>query len=155
VWATSNPPLHTHLLSSDEDDIQHALPTLITTNPIEATLCNTLFLLWYIWKARNDNRFQRRTWTPFQVHKATAAHLQTQLSAWEEHCSSLASQLNIPSFQQMSAPSTGVLCYTDASISPDVCSPQLRQARIGIKLVDMQVQPANTICIKAIVKNVS
>jgi hypothetical protein len=21
--------------------------------------------MWYIWKARNDNRFQRKTWTPF------------------------------------------------------------------------------------------
>jgi hypothetical protein len=43
----------------------------------------------------------------------------------------------------------------DASISPDVCSPQLRQEGIGIKLVNIQVQPANTICIKAIIKNVT
>jgi hypothetical protein len=52
-------------------------------------------------------------------------------------------------------PSTGVLCYTDASISPDVCSPRFRQAGIGIKFVNIQVQPANTICNKAIVKDVS
>ena len=32
--------------------------------------------MWYIWKARNDNRFQRKTWTPMQVHNAVAAHIQ-------------------------------------------------------------------------------
>jgi hypothetical protein len=61
VWATSNPPLHTHNLILDEDGIQLVLPTLITYIPTEEILCQILFLMWYIWKARNDNHFQRRT----------------------------------------------------------------------------------------------
>jgi spore germination protein GerM len=40
--------------------------------------------MWYIWKARNDNRFQRRTWTSSQVHHATAAHLNTHRIALGE-----------------------------------------------------------------------
>jgi hypothetical protein len=177
VRATYNPPLHTHNLNSDEDGIQLSLPALITSTPTEQILCQTLFLMWYIWKARNDNRFQRRTWTPFQVHKATAAHMQTHLSAWEEHhkCpaahhhnySSFAHQpptfnstipdhdnINHP-FYQMHCPSSGVICYTDASISPDVYSPRLRQVGTGIKFVNMQVQPHNIICITTLVKDVS
>ena len=37
--------------------------------------------MWYIWKARNDNRFQRKTWTPMQVYNAVAAHINTHLQA--------------------------------------------------------------------------
>lgn len=33
--------------------------------------------MWYIWKARNDNRFQRKTWNPWQVHHQATAHLHT------------------------------------------------------------------------------
>jgi ribonuclease HI len=55
----------------------------------------------------------------------------------------------------MLLPSSAVLCYMDAAISPNGPSPQLRQAGIGIKFVNMQVQPPNAIYIKAIVKEVS
>jgi hypothetical protein len=52
VWATSNPPISTHLLNPDEDGVQLSLPALITSNPTEETHSETLFLMWYIWKAR-------------------------------------------------------------------------------------------------------
>jgi hypothetical protein len=55
----------------------------------------------------------------------------------------------------MHCPSSGVICYTDASISPDVYSPRLRQVGTGIKFVNMQVQPHNIICITTLVKDVS
>jgi hypothetical protein len=55
----------------------------------------------------------------------------------------------------MHGPSSGVLCYTDASISLDICSPRLKQADIGIKFVNLQVQPHNIICIRVLVKDVS
>lgn len=32
-------------------------------------------LLWYIWKARNDNRFNRKTWFILQVHLVARAEL--------------------------------------------------------------------------------
>jgi hypothetical protein len=147
VSATYNPPLHIHKLNSDENGIQLAPPALITSTPTEATLCQTLFHMWYIWKDRNDNRFKRRTWTPFQVHKAATTHMQTHLSPWEEHHNCLTAQhhsrtsfthhpptfnsivsyhesINHP-FHHMHGPSTSVLCYTNASIYPDTYSPRL------------------------------
>jgi hypothetical protein len=54
----------------------------------------------------------------------------------------------------MHCPSSGVICYIDASISPDVYSPRLRQAGTGIKFVNLQVQPHNIIYIRAL-KDVS
>jgi hypothetical protein len=92
VWPTSNPPISTHLLNPNEDGVQLSLAAVITSNPTKATLSKTLFIMWYIWKARNDNQFQRMTWTPFQVHKAETSHLQTHLSAWEDYDSNLYSQ---------------------------------------------------------------
>jgi hypothetical protein len=57
---------------------------------------------------------------------------------------------------QIPVPSTGVLCYTDvSSISLDSSSPQLRQAGIGINYVNKLVQLANTICVRATVKDIS
>jgi hypothetical protein len=47
-------------------------------------LCNTLFTLWYLWKARNDNRFQRKTWTSFQVRKAAQAHMHNYAQAFHD-----------------------------------------------------------------------
>jgi hypothetical protein len=40
-----------------------------------------LITTWYIWKARNDKRFQKNTWTPMQVHNAVAAHINTHMQA--------------------------------------------------------------------------
>jgi hypothetical protein len=73
------------LINAHIDGVQHILPNLLTTHPTKATLTKNLFLLWYIWKARNDSRFQRKNWTSFQVHNAAATHFQANLSAWEEH----------------------------------------------------------------------
>jgi len=32
-----------------------------------------LITLWFIWKARNDYHFHRKSWTPLQVHNAANA----------------------------------------------------------------------------------
>jgi hypothetical protein len=77
-------PLLIHLVGPHEDGVQLALPLLISNNPTEASLSQFLFTAWYIWKARNDNRFQRQHWSSFQVHRTTEAHMQTHLKAMEE-----------------------------------------------------------------------
>jgi hypothetical protein len=69
VWATTNPPFLVHNILPEQNGVQVTLPILLTTNPSDDLLCKFLFILWYIWKARNDNRFQRRTWTSWQVHQ--------------------------------------------------------------------------------------
>ena len=84
IWSTANPPLITNNIPAEEDGVQLSLPLLITPNPTDETLYKSLFLLWYIWKARNDNRFQRRTWTSSQIHQAANAHMNTHLAALNE-----------------------------------------------------------------------
>jgi hypothetical protein len=63
VWANSNTTLSPHQINPDLDGVQHNIPQTFHSNSIEATLFKTLLLLWYLWKARNDHRFQRKTWT--------------------------------------------------------------------------------------------
>jgi hypothetical protein len=49
------------------------MPISIADDPFN----KILITLWHIWKVRNDNRFQRRTWTPSQVHHAVLAYINT------------------------------------------------------------------------------
>jgi hypothetical protein len=81
VWSTANPQLLTNNVPDELDGIQMTSPALITSNPEDHILFRTLFILWYIWKARNDSRFQRKTWTAAQVHLAANAHMNTHLQA--------------------------------------------------------------------------
>jgi hypothetical protein len=100
------------------------------------------------------------------MYKTAMAHLQTHQSALEDCHINTTQPSTFNSRSQhhnnmeynshhLLLPSSVVLCYMDASISPDGSSPQLRQAGIGIKFVNMQVQPPNAIYIKVIVKEVS
>lgn len=61
VWSTVLPLFDTNNLPIEDDGVQMTMGVLMTNNPTEDLLCKVLFILWYIWKARNDNRFQRRT----------------------------------------------------------------------------------------------
>jgi hypothetical protein len=57
VWLTANPPLAIDSIPNEDDGIQLTLPRQITSTPIDEILCKTIFTMWYIWKARNDNKF--------------------------------------------------------------------------------------------------
>lgn len=87
--------------------------------------------MWYIWKARNYNIFQRKTLTDFQVQKAAAAHKQTFLSAWQEQCQPephhgfcLSNSAQPPTVHRylvdLSFAFSGIRCHLDASILPDL-----------------------------------
>jgi hypothetical protein len=65
----------------EDDGVQLSLSLLLQHDTTKKALCNNMFLLWYIWKAQNDKRFQRRTWTANQVQQATAAHMHAHLDA--------------------------------------------------------------------------
>jgi hypothetical protein len=43
----------------------------------------------------------------------------------------------------------GIICYVDASTSPDLHHPSPRRAGLGIFIVNLQVQPANTFYVRA------
>jgi ABC-type nickel/cobalt efflux system permease component RcnA len=83
VWIFSTFTLPMHVLDPTEDGVQFSLPLLITTTATEDALSQFLFIVWYIWKARNDVRFQRKNWTSFQVLRVAQAHKQTHISALE------------------------------------------------------------------------
>ena len=147
VWKSYNTPLPIHLLDPLEDGVQKALPILITVNPSEERLCDFLFTAWYIWKARNDNRFQRKNWTYLQVLKVAEAHRLNHLKAQQDAATP-------PPQTQLDpvATNSSVKCYVDAATTPDHNQHTLqpKRAGLGILIVNLQGQQVNTIYIRAI-----
>jgi len=85
VWSSFDPPVQLNSFPPEEDGIQSFLSLMLTPNPCDDLLFKTLFVLWYIRKAHNDNRFNRRTWTSLQIHHAAKAHMRTHLEALHEN----------------------------------------------------------------------
>lgn len=63
VWFSSKTPLHSSLLPFEQDGVQEALSTVVTTNTTDADLQRLMTTLWYIWIARNDLRFKKKQWS--------------------------------------------------------------------------------------------
>jgi hypothetical protein len=70
VWFSARPPLRSSMLPFEQDGVQEALAALITKITADADLHRIWTTLWYIWKARNDIRFNRKKWTILEVHHA-------------------------------------------------------------------------------------
>jgi hypothetical protein len=60
VWFSSSPPLRIDSLPSNEDSIQATLVFILSNNISEDLLQEVLTRLWYLWKARNDFRFNNK-----------------------------------------------------------------------------------------------
>jgi hypothetical protein len=90
VWDHSAVPLFLHLTDPTQDGIQHILPHFLPSNATDQTLTQIL-LLWYIWKARNDQRFQRKVWTFMQVHYAAQSHFASNSQAWGDNFQNITS----------------------------------------------------------------
>jgi len=75
VWLSATPSLDTATLPQEVDGIQDILHLLINDNTPDTILCKTVYILWYIWKARNDYHFNRKEWSPSQVHKAVEGYM--------------------------------------------------------------------------------
>jgi hypothetical protein len=81
VWFSSAQPFCTTALPNELDGIQETLPIIINTNSTDDHILITLTTLWYIWKARNDLRFNQKRWTVFQIHTAVQVDIQTTATA--------------------------------------------------------------------------
>ena len=79
VWRMSNPSINTEGFQPEEDGIQSTLPLIIPNNADNEMITQTTLLLWYIWKARNDNRFNDKSWTAWSVHQAAKSHAYVHL----------------------------------------------------------------------------
>jgi hypothetical protein len=87
VWFSFDPPLRTDNLPHELDGIQLILQFVLPNSTTDALFNKILITLWYLWKARNDYRFSRKNWTPWQVHHAVQAHISTHTHtmAAQEH----------------------------------------------------------------------
>ena len=94
VWFSFNPSMRTDNLPNESDGVQQILQCFISNLVSESLLQKILITSWYIWKARNDRRFQRNTWTPMQVHNAVAAHINTHMQAQILSTDAAVTQLN-------------------------------------------------------------
>jgi hypothetical protein len=81
VWFSFNPSMRTDNLPHESDGVQLILQSFISNSMSDSLFQKILITTWYIWKARNDKRFQKNTWTPMQVHNAVAAHINTHMQA--------------------------------------------------------------------------
>lgn len=155
VWFTFTPSMRTDNLPQENNGIQLILQSFISNSTSDALFQKILFTLWYIWKARNDNRFQRKTWTPVQVHNAVAAHINThthamflQLNVAADHTSDTPQPLNRErrSQQGMPSPNTGMPTrnassseHADTPPTPTQTLPQPSSPRPGIRHSPPQV----------------
>lgn len=63
VWFSSKTPLRSSLLPFEQDGIQEILASIINSNTTEIHFQRIMTTLSYLWKARNDLRFQKKDWT--------------------------------------------------------------------------------------------
>jgi ribonuclease HI len=71
-------------LPHEDDGIQQILATIITSHTSDDEIVKTLYILWYLWKARNDKRFSNKNWTYWQVHNAANADYQTFVTVLQD-----------------------------------------------------------------------
>jgi hypothetical protein len=158
-----DPPINPDDLPQENDGVQVILQSILPSSTPDNTFNKFFFILWYLWKARNDNRFNRRTWNPWQIHYVVQAHMATHSLASPQHQNAnpaptlpgLASPtIGTPSQMDrymvlMSTLLPGIRCFVDASTQPDQTTNHVSLAGIGILIVNTQVHPMQTTYIKA------
>lgn len=60
VWFSANLPLCSSMLPSELDGVQESLGQLVNQQTTDDQMMTILTTLWYIWKARNDCRFNNK-----------------------------------------------------------------------------------------------
>jgi len=59
-WFTADPPLRTHLLPQYQDSVQEAMAAILPPGFSPERIQKIFTSLWYLWKARNDLRFNNK-----------------------------------------------------------------------------------------------
>ncbi|KAJ1277169.1 hypothetical protein BS78_05G274300 [Paspalum vaginatum] len=147
VWFTCNYPMRTDTLPHEEDGLQQTLTALLPPNSNQDLLMNIITTLWYIWRARNDRRFNNRNWTVMQVHYHTRADLQVaQVINDEQKLPSSSTGHSSTQVQQ-------VKCFIDASIPSEQQVTGAQPAGIGIHIKTTQLASTSNIMISAQVQD--
>ena len=61
VWFSANPSLRADFLPNIEHGLHDILPYIFPPHTDDSHLISVITTFWYIWRARNDNRFNNRT----------------------------------------------------------------------------------------------
>jgi hypothetical protein len=145
VWNHAPLPPVAHLIDPQADGIQQILPHILPLTITDHNLIYTLLILWYIWKARNDHRFQRKVWSFMQVLHAAHSHFTTNSQAWHNDVHNTIAPLLL-----ISTPNYhGYRCYVDAATFPDSHNDSHKPAGLGIFIVNTDINPPFAIFIKA------
>ena len=146
VWFSANPSLRADLLPNIEHGLQDILPYIFPPHTDDSHLISVITTLWYIWRARNDNRFNNRTWTVQQVHFNIQAEISvitnslSEKSSMNDDHNHLSNQDDTgegsPQGEQQdtTTPSNtnNISCYVDAAIPPEHLIVGTTPAGIGI-----------------------
>lgn len=84
VWFSATTPLRADALPIGKQGVQTQLTTILGPDASPAQIHKTVVTLWYIWKARNENRFDRKIWSVLQVKSASQAELNKALSMLQD-----------------------------------------------------------------------
>jgi hypothetical protein len=110
--------MRTDNLPQESDGVQLILQSFISNSTSDSLFQKILITMWYIWKARNDTRFQRKTWTPMQVHSAVAAHINTHLQAQAAGTNTAGAQATETIQPQRNLPAAGTTTRTNLNHQP-------------------------------------
>ena len=75
VWSILYPNINLNNLPTD--GIQLILPYVMPNTLSKCDFAKILIILWFIWKARNDKHFQRKSWSAVQVIHTVQAFIST------------------------------------------------------------------------------
>ncbi|CAO2191865.1 unnamed protein product [Urochloa humidicola] len=158
VWFSAHPVLRTECLTPQLEGVQDTLCTILAGHFSEL-LQQVLTRLWFLWKARNDLRFNNIRWSAFRVCNETAADI---LASWHllssqntlNHSTHITSPPNntahnahqvamlLPTHgrssssplqgQEHSTEPPSVVGFTDAALSPDGHQQAHRAAGLGV-----------------------
>jgi len=102
-----------------------------------------LTTLWYIWKARNDHRFARKTWNTWQVPHAVVAHLSTAALAIPAEDKQVTRTI-APVMQHHNILNTSGQGTTSIFAGNDGAPPITQQAHTNHQSVNTTMQPTHS-----------
>ncbi|CAN6310233.1 unnamed protein product [Urochloa humidicola] len=170
VWFAGTPSIRTDQLPQGNQGVQQEVSYLFSNNISLQEIQRIFTTLWYIWKARNDLRFNNKSWKVSSILHAVQADIHTTNSYIADHnTQQILPQIPNLQINSVNTPTNihtmstgaenlsnhritnlpqitthgffaGTKCYIDAAITPHIQRYFARQAGLGI-LIEGQDHP--------------
>jgi hypothetical protein len=136
VWFAADPPLRIDQLPQLTGHVQEPLEIILDTNNCMQEMQRVITTLWFLWKARNDKRFNNKTWTVSQVLHASLADIHTTNKYLQEDREELRRQQPAPGehIQEEQTQPSGVQVHVDAAINQVPARYEARKAGLGVHI---------------------